>query len=114
MPPGGSCSDVVVHRMYFVPGLRSVYSGLVRHYLNGSVRELMDGVCAVNQDLFTPNPPEDTAGQSGINPFASVGTVAQLPASAMPESQGGDLAAPVIAAVVGIIIIASLLRKLVQ
>ena len=60
------------------------------------------------------DPPEDTAGQSAFSPFASLGTVVQQPAPAAPESQGGDLAVPVVATGVGLAVIASLLWKLVQ
>jgi hypothetical protein len=56
----------------------------------------------------------DPEGQAGFNPFATIGTVVQEPAFVAQESQGGDWSLPVLVTLMGIILIASLLRKLVQ
>jgi len=56
----------------------------------------------------------DPGGQAGFNPFATVGTVVQVPAPVVQESQGGDWSLAVLVTLTGIIFIASLLRKLVQ
>ncbi len=57
---------------------------------------------------------EPAPAQAGFNPFGTIGTAVQQPAPLAHVAEGGDLSLPLVATLVGIILIASLLRKMVQ
>jgi hypothetical protein len=58
------------------------------------------------------HPSEDDASGAIFNPFASVGTAVHQPIPVEPEAQGGDWALPLAVAILGVICICALLRKL--
>jgi hypothetical protein len=53
-------------------------------------------------------------GQAIFNPFSNVGTVVRISPSLPPEPQGGDWTLSLLAVLVGIVLIAWMLRKMVQ
>ena len=56
----------------------------------------------------------EAVGQAVFNPFSSVGTVVRASPSLPPEPLSGDWILPLLATLVGIALIAWMLRKMVQ
>jgi hypothetical protein len=56
----------------------------------------------------------EPAAQAAFNPFGTIGIVVREPAPAAPQPQDGDWSLPLTAAIVGLVFIGGLLRKLVE